>query len=123
MDTTHLFRHRLWQSQDLDAGGTLVSPVIDCTRSDPEYLLFRISNGSGAADAKIEFVVSFDGVTFNSYDSQDPIVASTNTEFTGKNPEELHLLTCPGAPFLKLRVTELGGLNNNVVDCDLWMRE
>lgn len=119
----HLFRHTLWTDTDLDSGLTLESPVIDCQLADPEYLALKITNAGGNADAKLEVAFSTDGVTFNAYDSQDPLIASTNTEFAGKNPEDMHIIAVPGAPFIKLRLTELATLNNNVVNAQLFMRE
>ena len=114
------FPLRLWTSQDLDSGGTLESGVIDCRTADPEGMLFR-GTVTGTADFKIEVAFSNDGITFNDYTSQEALVASTNTEWT--NPEDYHLVTVPWAPFIKLKITELGTNNNNVIEATLWMTE
>ena len=114
---------RLWATQNLDSTGTLTSPAINCQKADPDFLLFRIANAGGAADAKIEIAISNDGVNFNSFTSQDPISTSTNTDYATQNPEEYHSLNVPSAPWIKLRITELASLNTNVVDADLWVRE
>ena len=115
---------RLWTTQDLDASGVLTSGIIDCRNSDPETLLFRVTNASGNADVKIEIRISNDGTNFNSATSQDPLVASSNTDFGAANPEEYHGLIVPFAPWIRLVGTELSGtLDNSVVDATLWMRE
>lgn len=120
---SHRFPLRLWTSQDLDSGGVLESGVIDCRHADPEGMLFRVTNAGAAADVKIEAAFSNDGVTFNEYGTQDAIVASTNTEWTSQNPEDYHMVLIPWAPFLKIKITEVGTNNDNVVDAVLWMTE
>lgn len=116
------FPLRLWTSQDLDSGGTLESGVIDCRTADPEGMLFR-GTVTGTADFKIEVAFSNDGITFNEFTSQEPLVLSTNTEWASLNPEDYHMVLVPWAPFIKLRITEVGTNDNNVIDAVLWMTE
>jgi hypothetical protein len=118
-----LFPITLWTAQDLDNAGTLESAVIQGFTRDPDIFMFRVTNAAQAADVKIEICISNDGTNFNSYDSQEPIVESTNTEFASRNPEEFHALTLPSAPWFKIKVTELGTHDDNVVDATIWMRE
>lgn len=114
---------RLWTTQDLASGGTLTSGVIDCRTSDAEGMLFRVTNAGGNADVKIEVAFSNDGTTFNDYDAQDDLVASTNTDWAGMAPEDYHMVLIPWAPFLKIKVTEVGTNDDNVIDAVLWMTE
>jgi hypothetical protein len=114
---------RLWDAQDLDNTGTLTSPAIDCRKADPEFLMFRITNSGGNADAKIEVAISNDGTNFNSFTSQPALVASTATDYASLNPEEYHTINVPSAPWIKIQITELATLDNNVVHGTLWVRE
>ena len=113
----------LWTAQLIESSEALTSDAIMCTRGDPEYLLVRVV-GTGAAAVKIEYQISGDGVNFNEETSQDPIVLSTATEFASpKNPEDWHVIVCPGAPWIKLVVTELSGtVADTALDVVLWMR-
>lgn len=111
---------RLWTSQDLDNAGTLESGAIDCRTSDPEGLMIRVTN-AGAASIKIEVAFSNDGTTFNDYAAQEALVTASVSEWT--IPEDYHMVNVPWAPFVKLRVTEVASLDDNVVDAVLWMTE
>jgi hypothetical protein len=113
----------LWLTTSLDSGNTIESSIIPCWERSPNVMMFRVTNASGAADVKIEVAFSNDGYNFNSYTSQDPIITSTLTEYSAKNPEEYHSIIVPSAPYIKLKVTELALLNSNVVDATIWMRE
>lgn len=113
----------LWEATALAASGTLVTGVIDCRRGDPEGLLLKVT-GTGTPDVKLEAAFSNDGVTFNAYTAQDPIVASTNTEYATLQPQDFHLIGIPWAPFLKLKLTELtGSVADTVVTGELWLTE
>ena len=120
---SRLYPLRLITATTLSALGTAETGAIDCRDSDPEYLLLKIVSASGNADVNVEVAISNDGTTFNSYTSQDPLVASTNTQYGSLNPEEYHSLVVPGAPWIKLRLTELGSLADTIADATLWMRE
>lgn len=120
---SRLVPYRLWNAADLDSGASLTTEAIDCRFADPEYLMFRVTQGSGTPDVKIEVAISNDGTTFNEFTSQEPIIASTNTTYGSLNPQDYHSITVPGAPWIKLRVTDVAALDNNVIDADLWMRE
>jgi len=79
----------------------------------------------GAADVKIEYAVSKDGVNFGSFDDEDDIISSTNNLFSGANPEGIHTVGMPNplAPFIKLKVTELTTtLADTLVDLTLIVR-
>ena len=116
-----LFPITLWTAQTLTPEGTSPSPIISCLSRVPDILMFRVTAASGAASVKIEYAISNDGVNFNDYTTQTAISPATATDFT-TNPEEYHMLNCPTAPFLRLRITELAGLTS-IVDATLWMRE
>lgn len=117
-----LFRHVLWKAQDLDSGASIVSGVIDCRNADPEYLMLKVTAAGGTASVKVEVAISTDGSTFNSFTSQEAIDSATATTYASLNPEEYHSLLVPGAPWIKLRLTDVASLTT-VVDADLWMRE
>ena len=114
---------RVWVAESLASGGTLTSGIINCQKGDPNYLMLRVTNaGAGTESVQVQFQVSDDGVNFNSVSSQDDIDAATGVTWT--NPAEYHNLNCPGAPYLKLVLTDL--LVNgtaNVVDATLWLAE
>lgn len=118
---TRLVPYRLWTSQALSSGGAIVSEAIDCRNSDPEYLMLKATAAGGTASVKIEVAVSNDGTTFNSFTSQDPIIAATATEFASQGEEEYHAIVVPGAPWIKLQVSDVAMLAT-VVDATLWMR-
>ena len=113
----------LWTAEAVASGATLTSAAIPCRSGDPEYLMFQVTSAGGAADVRIEFTISNDGVTFNAVAEQDDIVTSTATEFASpKGPEALHVLSCPSAPWIKILVTELASLADTLVTATLWMR-
>ena len=113
----------LWVAEPVASGQTLTSAAISCRFGDPEHLMIQVTSAGGAADVKIEYRISNDGVTFNDVAEQDDILASTATEFASpKGPEALHVLTCPSAPWIKILVTELASLSDTLVTATLWMR-
>lgn len=115
---------RLLTAQDLDSGGSVETPVVDCRKGSLDHLLIKIAQASGDADVKVQVAISEDGITFNSYDSQDDVIASTATEFAGQGPEELHSFLCTvTAPFLRFKITDLSTTNNNVVDLTGFLKE
>ena len=118
-----LFPVTLWTDTDLDNGLTLESAVIQCFRREPDILMFQVTNAGGSADVKIEYAVSNDGVNFNSYTSQDAICTSTATVYASQGPEEYHAMIVPSAPYIKIKVTDLASLDDNVVNATLWVRD
>lgn len=120
----HLAAVRLWSATAIGAAGTLTSGAIRCLDGDADILSFKCVSAAGAADVKIEWAGSDDGVTFNSFTSSDPLAASTNTTYTGKNPEDTHFLIPPVAPWIQIKVTELtGALTDTLVTAILWLNE
>ena len=117
-----IFPLTLWTAEALASGETLESAIINCTSRVPDILLFKVVGASGTGSVKIEYAISNDGVNFNEYDSQDPIITASATEFASKNEEDYHAINCPSAPFIQILVTELASLAS-VVDVTLWMRE
>ena len=113
----------LWVAEPVASGETLASAAISCRFGDPEYLMFQVTSVNEAANVRIEFTISNDGVTFNAVTEQDDIVTSTATEFASpKGPEALHVLSCPSAPWIKILVTELASIADTLVTATLWMR-
>ncbi len=116
----------IWTAEALVASGSAESPVIDLrTVKNPESIMIKASSVLGAADVKIEYAVSKDGVNFGSFDDEDDIISSTNTLFSGANPEGIHTVGMPNplAPFIKLKVTELTTtLADTLVDLVLILR-
>lgn len=84
--------------------------------------MLKVVASGGTASVKLEVAVSNDGTNFNSFTSQDPIITATATEFASQGEEEYHAITVPGAPWIKLKVSDVATLAT-VVDADLWMRE
>lgn len=119
-----LYSIKLFDTQTLNSAGVLTSGIIDLRRGDAEFLMFRITQ-AGAADARIGYRISNDGVTFNLVTSQAALVASTNTAFASPlNPKDYHSINTPiEAPWIMIVVTELASLNTNIVDATLWCRE
>lgn len=115
---------RLLTAQDLDSGGSVTTPVIDCRKGSLDHCTIQIVQGSGDADVKIEAEISDDGVTFNTSTSQDAVIASTATEWSGQNPEDLHsFLVTATASFIRLKITELATLNNNSITLVGYLKE
>lgn len=115
---------RLLTAQDLDSGGTVETGVIDLRTADLDHCVIQIVQSGGDADVKIQAAISIDGTTFNDYDSQEDIIASTNTEWTGANPEDPHsFLVAVSAPFIKLKLTELATLNDNTITLTGYLKE
>lgn len=113
----------LWNAAAIADAGTLVSGVLDCRYGEPETMRFQVTSATGTADVKLEWAGSDDGVTFNAVTCEDPIVASTNTTYTSKNPEDAHYLVIPWAPFLQFTVTDLASTGDSKVSGTLWLRE
>ena len=101
----------------------MISGLIDCRFADPNYLMLKVTNaGAGTESLKVQVLFSNDGVNFNSVNSQGDVDSATGTTWT--NPAEYHNLNCPGAPYMKINVTDL--LDNgtaNIVNATLWMHE
>lgn len=115
---------RLLIAQDLDSGGSVETPVIDCRKGSLDHCTIKIVQSGGDANLRIQAAISDDGVTFNDYGSQEDIIASTNTEWTGSGPEDLHsFLVAVAAPFIKLKLTELATLDNNSVTLTGYLKE
>lgn len=116
----------IWSALALVASGSAESPVIDLrTVKNPESVLIKASSVLGVADVKLEYAISKDGVTFGSFDDEGDIISSTNTLFSGANPEAIHAVGMPSplAPFIKLKVTELSGsVTDTLVDLTLVLR-
>ncbi len=109
---------RLWSGQDLDASGTLTSPVIDVSLFTDMTLLLRASHATATADVKAEYAVSPDGTALGDFNAEADLVASTAALSAPENWHEARIAS--GAKWLAVRITELSGLNNNnVVDAIL----
>lgn len=105
----------LWETQDLDSGASLTTGVIDTRRMHSMTLILRVTNAGGDADVSIKYAVSPDGTNFGSYDNV--VESSTKTEHATNNPEDYHEYEiATGSSFIKIRVTDIATLNNNVVD-------
>lgn len=121
---SRLFPYRLVAATTIGASGSVESPIINSQKADPEVLMLRVTSVAGAADVRVQYCISNDGITFNSYTSQDDLVTSTATEFAGKGPEEYHALVLPLAPWMKVKVTDVtAALVDTIVDLTLWSRE
>lgn len=119
-----LIKVPLWSATALAVSGTLTTGAIRCLDGDAAILSFKVTSALGAADVKIEWAGSDDGVTFNSFNSADPVVASTNTTYGALNPEDTHFIVPPVAPFVKFKVTELSGsVSDTLVTGALWLNE
>ena len=116
----------IWTAEALAASGSAESQVIDLrTIKNTESVMIKASSIAGAADVKLEYAVSKDGIIFGSFDDNDDIISSTNTLFSGANPEDIHAepMSAPLAPFIKLKVTELTTtLSDTLVDLTLVLR-
>lgn len=114
---------RLWQSDTLVSGGSLETPPIDLRNADPDHLALLVDSASGTADVKVEVAFSDDGVTFNNYDDQDPIVASTAVEWTAGHEESPHDVSpIPRSAFIRLQLTDLSA-SETLVTGTLWIEE
>lgn len=112
-------RTALWAAEDLDSGGTLTSPVIDTKRMYSIALLLKAANAGGTAGVSIKYATSPDGTNFGAYDNviEDDSVALTT-------PEDWHeYVIAPAGRWIKVQLTELKSLNNNVIDAKLQFSE
>ena len=119
-----LVRVPLWSATAITSGGTLTSPPIDCRRADPDHLDLQITSVASAVPSiKLEVAFSSDGVTFNPFTSQDPMIAATLTDYAA-DPEAMHVLgNVPSASWIKFLVTELASTDDTLVTAILWLRE
>ena len=113
----------LWDADALASGGTLTSVPLSSIGMDPEHLEIKVTSAAGAADVKVEYAVPSDTVGgFGSLTAQDPLVASTATEWASEAPEEFHHLLLPSVPQFRITVTELGTNSDTLVTARAWFR-
>ena len=106
----------LWHATAIASGGTLTSVPLSSAVMDPESLLLKVVSAAGAADVKVEVELDQDGAgTYGTATAQDPLCASTATEFAGQLPEERHVLALPALPRFRILVTELASLSDTLV--------
>jgi hypothetical protein len=125
MATVRLFPTTLWTAQSVAANGSTESPVIDCLTRQPDILMFKVATTLLIEpNVKLEVAFSNDGVNFNFYTSQDPLITDSASVFSASTVQDYHALTCPSAPYLKLKVTDISGFDDNcLVSATLWMRD
>lgn len=116
-------RAKLWSAADLDAAATLVSGPIDVRYFESVALLLKATHSSGTPSLKAEYAVGHDGEDFGDFSALTEIEDDT-ANIGGSatpDPENWHSFAFDpgGACFIKIRLTELAALNNNVVDAFL----
>lgn len=116
---------RLWSAQLIAQAGTLTSSAIDLRRaSRVDSLIMQITSVlSAVPSVKVEYAVSENGVDFGSFDDYADLVAASVTDFP--TPEGVFAISLPNflAPFIKIKVTELGVTTDTLVTATLEMRE
>ena len=115
----------IWTAEALGISGTAESQVISLKNTiKPESILFKASSVAGAAQVRVEFAISEDGVAFGGFDDHTDIIADSNADFAN-NKEGVHAvsLAAPLAQFMKFKITELSGsLSDTLVDMTLLLR-
>ena len=125
MALKRLFNFSVWSSSAITASGTLTSGALDLRHGVPEALLIQATSVSGAADVRVQYEVSVDGVTFGAAADNPDLISSTNATFA-TTPEGLNRIDLSGlnAPYIALVVTELtGSLTDTLVTLTVTARE
>ena len=117
----HAFQRRLFNGVPINGTGSAESVAVDLRHTDTlEAFQYQVVSAGGAPDVKVEWALSQDGVTFNQYTDQSPIVASSAARAT---PEGMQFIALPAAlaRFIKFKVT---GLATNPADSifDGWLQ-
>lgn len=114
-----LVPYRAVVAQAINATASFVSGVMDCRRfTELKSLVLNVSGS--APDMKIEYAGSPDGVTFESFDSETDLVASTAALPTTTGINVIDLTSIKRPPYMKIKVTGLAGNGaNSVISVDV----